>query len=101
MPRRYVALLTIAVLGLWFLHRAHAVPAISWMNIYEPADVRTFRDLLRFIHNLRVPIPPAIAAAEVLSWQWTGSTALVTDYCYRIALVGSYLLVVSLTPPAG
>jgi hypothetical protein len=99
--RRYVALLTVALAGLWLVHSAHAVPAITWMNVYEPKDVRTLRDLIRFIHNLRVPIPPVIAAAEVLSWQWTGSTALVTDYGYRIALVGSYLLAVSLTPPAG
>jgi hypothetical protein len=99
--RRYVALLTVALAGLWLVHSAHAVAAITWMNVYEPKDVRTLRDLIPFIHNLRVPIPPVIAAAEVLSWQWTGSTALVTDYGYRIALVGSYLLAVSLTPPAG
>src|SRR3954467_2912108 len=94
MPRRHVALLTVAVAGLWLVHSAHAVPAITWMNVYEPKDVRTLRDLIRFIHDLRVPIPPVIAAAEVLSWQWTGSTALVTDYGYRIPAVGDYPLAV-------
>jgi hypothetical protein len=101
MSRRSVALLTVALAGVWLVRSAHAAPATTWMNVYEPKDVRTFRDLLRFLHDLRVPIPPVIAAAEVLSWQWTGSTALVTDYGYRIALIGSYLLAVSLTPPSG
>jgi hypothetical protein len=68
-----------------------AVPATTWMHIYDPAEFRTTRALVDFLAGLRVPIPPVIAALEILNVQHTGSADLVTVYLYRFAVVASYV----------
>ena len=77
-----------------------AVPATTWMHMYDPAAFPTARALIDFVAGLRVPIPPVIAALEIVSVQQTGSTALVTVYLYRVALVATYVLAVWFSYPS-
>ncbi len=88
------AALTIALLiiGAVLVRNATAVPATNWMLMYRPSDFPTTHDLVIFLKELRVPIPPVVAALEVVSFQRTGSTDLVSKYLYRASLVGTYVL---------
>lgn len=62
------------------------------MLIYAPSDFPTIQSLFRFLWGLRVPIPPIISALEIIAYQITGSTELITGFVYRLAIVCSYLI---------
>src|SRR5262249_45234741 len=68
--------------------------------MHTPADFPTARALISFLRELRVPIPPVISALEIASFQWSGSTDLVTKYLYRASLVGTYVLALWFTYPS-
>jgi len=42
--------------------------ALGWMNVYSESNFASLRDLFFFLHNLQVPIPPLLAAGEVISY---------------------------------
>src|SRR5262249_1583127 len=94
-----LATAAIASLGALLVSGSSPVPATAWMHMYDPCAVHTFRDLVAFVEQLRVPIPPLISALEILSCQSTGSTDLVTVHLYRAAIVVTYVLVVWLVYP--
>lgn len=89
-----------AAFGATLVRQSEAVAATTWMHMYSPADFPTVRDLIAFVRELRVPIPPVISALEILSVQYVGSTDLVTKDLYRVSLVGSYVLALWLTYPS-
>lgn len=89
-----------AAFGATLVRQSEAVAATTWMHMYSPADFSSVRDLITFLRELRVPIPPVISALEILSVQQWGSTDLVTKHLYRISLVGSYVLALWLTYPS-
>lgn len=87
-------------IGTALVQESVAVAATTWMHMYNPSDFPTLADMLTFLRELRVPIPPVIAALEILSVQRTGSNALVTESLYRTSLVGSYVVALWLTYPS-
>jgi len=92
--------LALLVIGAVLVRNSVAVPATTWMHMYTPGDFPTTRDLVTFLRELRVPIPPAISALEIISVQRTGSTDLVTTHLYRASLVGTYLLALWFSYPS-
>jgi hypothetical protein len=88
------------VAGGLLVRNSVAVPATTWMHQYDPGSFESARDLLAFLQQLRVPIPPLIAGLEILSVQHTGTTDLVTTYLYRTALVAAYVLALWFTFPS-
>ena len=94
-----LTILTVVAGGL-LVRNSVAVPATTWMHQYDPGSFKSGRDLLAFLQQLRVPIPPLIAGLEILSVQHTGTTDLVTTYLYRTALVGAYVLALWFTFPS-
>jgi hypothetical protein len=95
-----VLLLMFLAIGSVLVRNSVAWPATSWMFIYSPGDFATTRDLITFLEELRAPIPPAISAAEIIDFQLTGTTDVVTNYLYKATLVGAYLLALWLTYPS-
>lgn len=95
-----VATAALVTIGAVLVRDAVATPATTWMHMYRPGDFPRAADLFGFLRELRVPIPPAIAAAEILAFQRCGSTDLVTADFYRIALIGAYVLALWLTYPS-
>jgi hypothetical protein len=75
-----------------------AQPSLIWMAVYLPEDFThvTLSELFNFLKGLRIPIPPVIGLAEILSIRFTGSAEIITKYLYRIGLVGGYLLAITL-----
>lgn len=87
--------LLIAVAALWVLGSvlvsgSEGLAATSWMIIFRPSDFVTLEDLTRYLRELRTGIPPVLSALEILSHQLTGTTAPVTVWLYRLALLGGY-----------
>ena len=46
--------------------------------------------------ELRVPIPPVLGLAEIISIKTTGTTEIITNYFYKISLISSYLIAIFL-----
>ncbi|MEO8601812.1 MAG: hypothetical protein ABI629_04480 [bacterium] len=88
------------IIGATLVRGSDAEPATTWMHMFTPADFPTGSDLIAFLLSLRVPIPPVIAALEIISVQLTGSTDLVMIDLYRVGLAGTYLLALWLTFPS-
>ncbi len=84
--------IALIAIGATLVRDSTAVEATTWMHMFSPGDFATTGDLIKFLRELRVPIPPVISALEIISFQQTGSTDLVTKYLYRLALVGAYVL---------
>src|SRR2546430_276198 len=87
-----VVSLAFVVIGGVLVRGSAAWAATTWMFIYSPADFATTQQLVTFLKELRAPIPPVIAATEIVSFRLTGTTQLVTNYLYKVSLVGAYLL---------
>lgn len=89
-PRsRAVAACVVAyvLVGAFLVRDSIAIPATRWMNIFDPSDFTTPASLGSFLAELRVPIPPIIGAAEIMSFQLTGTPDLVTVFGYRLAMI--------------
>ncbi len=73
-----------------------AVPSLTWMYQFDPADYRTLGALGDYLWSLRTAVPPVISSLEILATQWLGDPQLVTGVAYRAGLVLVYA-VASLT----
>ncbi|MCC7048202.1 MAG: hypothetical protein IT562_15925 [Alphaproteobacteria bacterium] len=80
------------VFAAFLVRDAVGVPSIAWMNHYAPQDFPTPRSLVDLLWNTRLPLPPLLTAAEILNFQFDGTTGLVTAWLYRFCLVASYAL---------
>ena len=92
--------LTAVIFGGVMVKHSSAAAATTWMGIYSPNDFPTFRGMVAFLVNLRVPIPPVISSFEIINVQISGNTKWVTGYLYRIALIGSYVIALLLAYPS-
>jgi hypothetical protein len=95
-----VLALVFLTIGSILVRNSTAWSATSWMFMYSPADFRTTRDLVTFLKELWAPIPPVISAVEIIDFQLTRTTDIVTNYLYKVTLVGAYLLALWLTYPS-
>ncbi|MCC7048173.1 MAG: hypothetical protein IT562_15780 [Alphaproteobacteria bacterium] len=101
LPFFYVAtLLVFAWVGWTMTAGARGNPAIGWMMMFAPGDFIAPGALGKFLLGLEAPIPPWLAALEVLAQRATGSVELVTVWLYRICMVGAYLVAMALTWPS-
>lgn len=76
--------------ALYLLRDATALPSLRWIDLFSPYDYR--RDgLLRFLADLRLPVPPVLGAIEMLSLEQLGSTRWIEVGLYRAALIGGFL----------
>jgi 4-amino-4-deoxy-L-arabinose transferase-like glycosyltransferase len=89
------------VFGLCVVRGARAMPATTWMNIYDPSDFKTPQELYEFIRDLRVPIPVILSAAEILNYQLAGNLDFTLGTLYRASLVLVYLLAIYLSSSPG
>ena len=74
--------------------------AIGWMHVFRYYDLRTIRDALDFFRELRVPIPPNLAAIEFVDYQLTGQISFATGALYHAYIVVSYGCVLALAYPS-
>ncbi|RMG82967.1 MAG: hypothetical protein D6712_13810 [Chloroflexi bacterium] len=89
----WVLLLVMGIIGGLWVKDATSEPAITWMHVYMPSyfeDI-SLQGIVDFYANLRIPIPPVIGLAEILSIRLLGSPQLITEIAYRIALVAVYM----------
>lgn len=84
------------VLGYLLVRSSTAASVTTWMHIYRPQDFGSLYDIWGFLRSLRVPIPPVIGAIELATYQITGTTDLVTEALYRVAMIINYVLAMSL-----
>jgi hypothetical protein len=97
LPRlRIIALIGFALVGLVLVRSSRGTLSVQWMRMYFPPDIPDWPSLVEFIAGLRVPIPPLVAAAEVLNWNLVGNAEFMQVWVYRGALVGSFLLAIHL-----
>jgi len=94
--RRAAFLLVFGLTGAFLVRNSVSVPAMSWLHIYHPSDVTTGAEFLSFLRDLKIPIPPILAVAEVLNVWFAGDTAFVTVFLYRTGLVAMFAFAVLL-----
>jgi len=92
---RYLPLgLVLAFIGIgsYLVRTSESSSALTWMHVYDPSDFinASFSSIVLFFRDLRIPIPPVVGLAEIISIKLLASPILVTRYAYRVALVGSY-----------
>jgi 4-amino-4-deoxy-L-arabinose transferase-like glycosyltransferase len=92
-----VAGLLFCIFGGLLVRNSVAAPVSTWMHIYRPQDFGSYSEIWYFLKSLRVPIPPVIGIVELVTYQVTGTTELVTQSLYRVGMVLSYLLVIYLS----
>jgi hypothetical protein len=98
LTRKQIIFLTLSLLlvFVWFLLRAEMVgrPSTSWMTYYQPDDFSDASpgEIWAFFREMRSGIPPLLSFLEILNVKITGSTAIITDELYRLALLVAYLL---------
>lgn len=89
-----VLVVIFSIFGYFTVSTAHGVPATRWMNIYHPEDFETFGEMLTYLKELRVPIPPVFSIMEILDYQATGNYRFVTVTLYRLGLVLVFIIVI-------
>lgn len=94
------AILVVAAIGAWLVRDAVGLSTVAWMNIYHVEDFADAPAILDFFADLRIAIPPVLAAIEFLNHQVAGGTAWVTVHLYRACLVGGYVLAIAFTYPS-
>jgi hypothetical protein len=82
----------------WGMERGES--AIGWMGIFRYYDLSTGRDALDFFRDLRVPIPPNLAAIEFVDYQLTGDISFATGVLYHAYSVIAYGCVLALAYPS-
>lgn len=90
----------VAAFGVWLTQGAVGLSTVAWMNIYRAEDFRGLDAVLGFFRDLRIAIPPWLAAIEFLNVAVTGTVDWVTVHLYRACLVGGYVLAVAFTYPS-
>lgn len=91
-----VLVMVFAIFGYVTVSTTHGVPVTRWMNIYHPAEFENFQEMLTYLKDLRVPIPPVFSIMEILDYQATGNYQFVTVTLYRLGLVLVYITVIVL-----
>lgn len=93
--RLFVAVL-VGIAGAYLSRNLVGATSIGWMRVYHPSDFKNagMADVLEFYLNLRIPIPPILSFAEILSTWYLGNSQLITVFGYRFCMVGSFLLAV-------
>ncbi|MEA3351375.1 MAG: hypothetical protein U9Q82_12185, partial [Chloroflexota bacterium] len=91
-------LLSIFLVGVWFFLRRDMIgrPSTSWMSYYHAIDFleATPREILAFFKEMRSGIPPLLSLLEIVNVKVFGSTKIITNELYRLALLVSYCLAV-------
>lgn len=95
-----VAIVAVAGLGAYLVRDAVGLSTVAWMNIYRVEDFADTQAILDFFAELRIAIPPVLAAIEFLNHQIAGGTAWVTVHLYRACLVAGYALAIAFTYPS-
>ena len=95
-----VSAIALVALGAWIVRDAVGFSTVAWMNIYRVEDFAGADQIVRFFADLRLAIPPWLAAIEFLDYRLTGTNDWVPIYLYRIALVGAYAIAIALTWPS-
>ena len=85
-----------SIFGYFTVSTANGVPVTRWMNIYHPGDFKNIPEMLTYLKDLRVPIPPVFSIMEILDYQATGNYQFVTVTLYRLGLVLVYITVIVL-----
>jgi hypothetical protein len=73
---------------------------IGWMSVFRYYDLTSVRDALDFFRELRVPIPPNLAAIEFVDYHLTGDISFATGTLYHAYIVVSYGCVLALAYPS-
>jgi len=100
LTRKQVVFLVLSLLLVlvWFSLRTEMVgrPSISWMTYYQPDDFSdaSLGEIWAFFKEMRSGIPPLLSFLEIINAKITGSTAIITNELYRLALLVAYLLAV-------
>ncbi|MCC7048172.1 MAG: hypothetical protein IT562_15775 [Alphaproteobacteria bacterium] len=95
-----VCALLLAGFGARLFRDAAASSSIGWMDIYQVQDFAGLPAVLEFFRDLRIAIPPWLAALEFIDYALTGTNNWVPVYLYRVAMVGAFVLAVMLTYPS-
>lgn len=95
-----VAVLCVLTIGTYLVRDAVGLSTVAWMNIYRVEDFADLPAILDFFANLRIAIPPVLAAIEFANHQFAGSTEWVTVHLYRFCLVAAYALAIAFTYPS-
>jgi hypothetical protein len=93
-------ILMFLALGAFLVRDSIAMPATRWMNIYDFDDFKSVRNVLDYLTNLRVPIPPLMSVTEIADHMLSGSTDFVTKFLYRESLVCMYVAAMLLAFPS-
>lgn len=78
-------------------HSLNGAATITWMRVYRPEDFPDVQSWLNFLREVRIPIPPVLATAEMVNHWLAGDTWLLTHLFYRMALVLAYGLAIWLS----
>lgn len=89
--------LVLVFLGALWLNGASSSTALTWMSIYVIEDFADFSwaDILTFLLQNKLPLPPVITFLELAAYKISGSTYIVTTLLYKVAFVAPYLIILS------
>lgn len=96
----FVCAALLAGFGLWLFRDAAAWSSIGWMYIFQVQDFAGWAAVLEFFRDLRIAIPPWLAALEFIDYALTGTNDWVPVYLYRASMVGAFVLALALTYPS-
>jgi len=80
------------LIGIFLVAHANGTASTTWMEIYSPCDFGSIANLLAYLRDLRVPIPPMISTAEIVNCLLAGNVDFMTQTLYRVVLVAVYVL---------
>jgi len=84
------------LISLWVILRTGMVgrSSISWMTYFQASEFleSEYGVILEFFKEMRSGIPPLLAFLEIVNLKVLGSTKIITDEFYRLALLFSYFL---------
>lgn len=76
----------------WSSPIATGYPAIGWMDVHQVEDFASITDLLVFLRDMQIPVPPLLGTADVISHLYLGSVKPITVGLYQFSLIGGFLL---------
>ncbi len=85
--------------ALYLLRDAAAFPTLRWIDMFSPYDYRR-EGLGSFLLDLRLPVPPVLAAIEMLSLRHLGSTWWIEVVLYRGAIIVAFLAALAVIWPS-
>lgn len=86
-----------AIYGSFATHKVAALPATRWMNMFNFGPFTSWEAVGTYLWELRTGVPPAISAAEVISFKVSGSYEWVIKGFYRKALIAMLILPIFFT----